>query len=235
MQITDYNVLYDCYDDTPNTDDDKTFISSAADALIKSVNKYGRVDLEYMSESSGCSKDELIDILAGKAIFQNPLLFARVDEWEPYKGWLLSSQYLCGNIPEKISVAKKVNAKFCCFDKNIAALEALVPNKVDSMSIHMSLGATWITTDIYVKFIASLLQIGQKHVSVIFNSELSIYRIEVDIPKTMKASVLNNYTYGTADLPALKIIEHTMNANRQKFMITSIVKTTLEKTYMKPF
>lgn len=216
MQISTFDVLYDNYEDVLLTEDEKASVLSAADALIKSVNKYGRVDLEYMSESSGRSKDELIDILAGKAIFQNPLRFARADEWNPYEGWLLSSQYLCGNIPEKLSVAKKVNAKFCCFDKNIAALETLVPHKVDSMSIHMSLGATWITNDIYVKFIAYLLQIGQKHVSVIFNPELSVYRVEVDNPKTMKASVLNNFTYGTPDLPALKIIEHTMNAKPAK-------------------
>ncbi len=213
--ITDLGVLYDFEDEEPE-EGAAAEVSSAGDALVRCVNKYGRVDLEYMSGVSGLTKNALIDVLAGRAIFQNPLRFLKADEWDPYDGWQLSSQYLCGNIPEKLAAAKKVNAKFGCFEKNIAALEALIPEKVDSLSIHISLGATWISNDIYERFIASLLQIGHKHVSVLFNPELSVYRVAVDDPHALKDSVPNNYTYGTPDMPAIKLVEHAMNAKPAK-------------------
>lgn len=214
MEISDFEVIYDDFEEL--NDELKVAVTSSADALIHCINQIGRVDLEYMSDLSGRSKDELIKILAGKAIFQNPQNFIRADEWNPYTGWILSSQYLCGNIPEKLTLAKKVNSKFCCFEKNIAALEALIPEKVDSLSIHISLGATWIPTGYYEKFIANLLGVGQKHISVLFNPELSVYRVETDNTKPLKDSFLNKFTYGTPDLSAIKIIEHTMNAKSAK-------------------
>ena len=215
MDVTELGLFYD-FDVEEVSSSAQENILSAADALIKCVNTYGRVDLTYMSELSGMPVSELIAQLAGKAIFQEPLLFAKAVEWSETDGWLLASQYLCGNIPEKLRIAKEVNDRFCCFDRNIAALERLMPEKVDSMSIHASLGATWIPGKIYEKFIASLLSIGQKHISVIFNKELAVYKIELDDKELGKKSVANNYTYGTPDIPALRIIEYTMNAKSAK-------------------
>lgn len=214
MKIADFGVLYD-WEDEPQSADGREAVSSAADSLVKCINKYGRVDLDYMSEISRRSKDELISALSGKAMFQNPSYFVNADEWEPYEGWMLSSQYLCGCLPEKIRVARKVNAKFRCFDKNISALESLMPSKVDSMSIHIALGATWIPTEFYEKFIAELLKIEKKSVSVIFNRSLAVYRVEVD-ERALGASVLNIFTYGTPDMKAVKIVENTMNAKSVK-------------------
>lgn len=215
MNVTDPGVLYD-FDFTEEDDARSADALSAADALIRCVNRYARVDLEYMSSLSGKSVSELISLLAGKAIFQNPALFADGGEWNETEGWLLASQYLCGNIPEKLRLARTVNARLCCFDKNILALEKIAPERIDSSAIRFSLGATWIPEDLYEKFIAALLEIGRKHISVVFNRELSVYQVEPDDRELLRHSVLNNYTYGTPDFPALKIIEHTMNAKSVK-------------------
>ena len=215
MDILELGLFYD-FDEEEIIAGGEEKLLSASDALIKCVNKYGRVDLTYISELSGMTVSEIVALLSGKAIFQEPLIFTRASEWSETEGWLLASQYLCGNIPEKLRIAKEVNERFCCFDRNVAALERLLPEKVDAMSIHASLGATWIPKKIYERFIASLLGIGQKHISVIFNKELAVYRITLDDKELGKKSVANNYTYGTPDMPALRIIEYTMNAKTAK-------------------
>lgn len=226
MDIVELGLFYD-FDAEEIDSEQQESLVSAADALVKCVNSYGRVDLKYMSVLSGKTVSELVDLLAGKAIFQEPLTFAKSPEWNEADGWLLASQYLCGNIPERLRIAKEVNERFCCFDRNIAALERLLPDKVDSMSIHATLGATWIPKSIYIKFIASLLGIGQKHISVIFNKELAVYRITLDDKEVGKKSVANNYTYGTPDMPALRIIEYTMNAKTAK--VYDYLKTVNKK------
>ena len=215
MDIAVFDVLYD-YGDAELTEEERASVLSAADALIRCVNTRGRVDLGHMAEVSGKSVPELIAALAGRAIFQDPAVFAGADAWDEAEGWLLASQYLCGSIPEKLRLAKEVNARFCCFDRNIAALERLSPGRVDSSGIHFSLGATWIPVEYYARFIASLLEIGQKHVKVIFNKELSVYVIEVDDKDLLKDSVPNRFTYGTPEMPAVKLIECAMNARTAK-------------------
>lgn len=215
MKLSTFDVMYDADELNALSDEARERVLSSADALVKCVAKFGRVKLDYMSEISGRTKDEIIEALAGKAIFQDPRMFINADDWDPYTGWVLASQYLCGNIPEKLTAANLVNAKFGCFYPNIAALEALAPNKVDSMSIHVSLGATWITGEIYEKFIASLLNVGIAHVQVIYNSELAVYRVQVDA-KAAKNSLINSGVYDTDDMSAVKIIECTMNAKSAK-------------------
>lgn len=215
MQITKLNILYD-FDETELTETEQADVASAADALVQCINRLGRVDLEYMSSLSGKSKADLIVALAGKAIFQNPAVFADADAWNEDDGWMLASQYLCGNIMEKLHVARKANLKFCCFERNIATLEKLVPNRIDVSDIHFSLGATWIPTEYYRRFIADLLKIGRKHISVIFNKEMGAYIVRVDDKKLLAESIDNNQTYGLPEMPALDIIEHSLNAKSVK-------------------
>ena len=129
-------------------------------------------------------------------------------------GWLLAPRYLCGNIPEKYAVAVKMEERFPgCFGANIEALKRLMPSKLSLEEIHVSLGASWVPSWIYTAFICDLLRLTVPP-TVYFNKELSTWKIEsLDILRT---SVINNYTYGTVDLPAIRIIEQTMNARTVK-------------------
>lgn len=184
------------------------------DALIECINKYGYVDLAYMCEISGLAVDEIISELRGTAIFQDPEVFHGISRWSMEDGWLLAPRYLCGNIPEKYAVAVKMEERFPgCFGANIEALKRLMPSKLSLEEIHVSLGASWVPSWIYTAFICDLLRLTVPP-TVYFNKELSTWKIEsTDILRT---SVINNYTYGTVDLPAIRIIEQTMNARTVK-------------------
>ena len=189
-------------------------VLSSDEALIASVNRNGRVDLVYMSEISGLSTTKLISDLAGKAIFQDPAAFAGKDKWDPYSEWKLRPQYLCGNIPAKLKQAETMSDKFPgCFHWNVEALRKLLPATLELEEIHVSLGASWIPAEFYARFIKELLRLPWR-TQVIYQKELSRWMLQVQ--EFGYDSVLNKVTYGTEDLPALKIIEQTMNARNVK-------------------
>ncbi|MBQ5364905.1 MAG: DEAD/DEAH box helicase family protein, partial [Spirochaetales bacterium] len=204
------------------TDDDmlsiprspETTCKSADEALIMSINRNGTVDLRFMSEISGLPTTSLISELAGKAIFQDPAVFEVEKTWSPDQEWLLAPQYLCGNIPAKLARATRMEGKFPgCFQWNVNALRKLMPPTLGMEDIHVSLGAMWIPASIYAQFIRSLLRLPC-YPEVVYQKELSRWMIQVK--DAGHNSVLNKVIYGTEDLPALKIIEQTMNARNVK-------------------
>lgn len=193
--------------------DDRQSADTAYEALVMSVNRdglRGDIDLEYMSEASGLTVDTLISRLHGTAIIQNPAFFASEPEWQKTKGWILLPKYLCGNILQKLKEAKEMNKRFPgCFRKNIELLKSRMPAKLALDDIHVGLGAVWVPETVYEQFIKKLLGFTETP-RVDYISEVGAWKIEP--PNEAKTSVLNNYTYGTLRMPAVKIIEKTMNA-----------------------
>lgn len=218
MNYIDYNdevsELEIEYDLDEEYEEISSIVPTSGDALIASINHLGRVDIEYMSRISGIPKDMIIGELRGTAIFQDPFVFEGAQFWDITKGRLLRSQYICGNIPRKLEIAERMNLKFPgCFDANVDELSKLLPSQIDIDEIHVSLGAAWVPADIYALFIQELLNLRETP-NVYFNKQLSTWRVEsLD---EMKGSVLNNYTFGTTSLSAVKIIEQTMNAKTVK-------------------
>lgn len=182
---------------------------NAADALVGCVNRYGRVDIKYISATCGLPVERVVTDLRG-TIFQDPTIFDDEFPWNVYDGWLLRSQYLCGNIWDKLVTARKMNRKFSGhFQDNIKALKSVLPDALELEDIHISLGAPWVPVEVYIDFIADLLRFKESP-EVYLNKELSVWK--VDAPKSEVNSVLNTSTYGTYRISAVKIIEQTMNA-----------------------
>lgn len=186
---------------------------SSDEALVRCINKLGRVDLDYMSRLSGLSKEDLVQELR-HAIFQDPAVCFRKGCWSIDDGWMLRSQYLTGNIPEKLSIALMMDEKYDRrFTSNIEALSDLLPDKQPFDSIHVTLGAPWVPEDIYEDFIRDLLQFPITP-KVTFNNLLG--RWIMSSRSGYVSSVLNTITYGTEDMTALRIIELTMNGQTAK-------------------
>ena len=208
------DISYDfnnCHNDE-RSNEIKTY--SSDEALIECINARGIVDLKYMSEISSLPIEELISNLRGTAIFQDPESFDGWPKWSLEDGWLLAPCYLCGNIPEKYAIAVKAEERFPgCFEANVKALKRLMPSKLSLAEIHVSLGASWVPSWVYASFICDLLRLAVPP-TVYFNKELSTWKIENSL--FLRTSVSNYYTYGTNDLPAIRIIEQTMNARTVK-------------------
>lgn len=80
-----------------------TEVDTADEALAVSMGEKATVDMEYMSELTGKSEEELFYDLKG-VIFLNPLYgYGNVTEQK----YLMADEYLSGNVREKLITAKK--------------------------------------------------------------------------------------------------------------------------------
>lgn len=129
------------------------------EALAASLNKYGSVDLDYMSEISGMPADTLKEVLHGR-IFYNPL----------EKEYEIAERWISGNVVEKAdrirtyleSDPENIEAK-----KSLAVLEEARPRRIEFEELDFNLGERWIPTGIYARFASHL-----------FNTEVHIHYSE---------------------------------------------------------
>ncbi|MDV4070588.1 DNA methylase [Elizabethkingia anophelis] len=118
------------------------------EALAASLNKYGSVDLNYMSEISGMNDDALKEALHGR-IFYNPL----------QKEYEISERWIAGNVVEK---AEEVRAYIERNPDDVQAKESLTvledarPGHIEFEELDFNLGERWIPTGIYARFASHL-------------------------------------------------------------------------------
>ena len=79
-----------------------TSVETPQEALQVSLDKHGRVDIPYMAELVGCEPEQVISEL-GTEIFRNP---AKIKDDEPFSGYEDASEYLSGNVREKLKIAQ---------------------------------------------------------------------------------------------------------------------------------
>ena len=124
------------------------------DALFASLNKYGKVDLEYMAGITGKSMQQLTDDLKGRIYYM------------PNGEYEISSKVLSGNIYSKLDYVNETIelATEHADDPRIvpqleetkAALEQAVPQEIAFDDIGLQFGERWIPTSYYEEYIGKL-------------------------------------------------------------------------------
>ncbi|MCC9036243.1 N-6 DNA methylase [Chryseobacterium sp. Ch-15] len=118
------------------------------EALAASLNKYGSVDLDYMSEISGMTDDALKEALHGR-IFYNPL----EREYE------IAERWIAGNVVEKAQNVQNYveqNPNNTEAKASLTALEEARPRRIEFEELDFNLGERWIPTGIYARFASHL-------------------------------------------------------------------------------
>lgn len=188
---------------------------SLSDAFLFCRNKFHTVELDRIAFYSGKTTEEVVNELAGKAIFQDPEHFAHQFHYEIDKGWVFREQYLSGFLPDKLKTAEQMNRRFPhCFDINIKTLKRLASETEDPDHLVITLGSPFIPCDIYADFIWFLLRLKQKP-TVKFNIIRSIFEIKVNNKDDMN-TIRCHKIYSTLRMNALDIIRKTMNASALK-------------------
>ena len=183
----------------------------AVAALASCINTIGHVDINWMYETSDLSRDELLEALEG-AIYQDPEGYGIHQSDD--EDWLLRSQYLSGNIKNKLYIAKKMNRKYHGrFDDNVRVLKEIMPERVKFEDIGVSIGSPWIPEMYYSLFAKEIL--GMHSLPEISYSK-ALGQWKVKTPSGARDAIHNIYTYGTKRMSALKILEHTLNASTVK-------------------
>jgi len=118
------------------------------EALAASLNKYGNVDLDFMSKISGMPSDDLKGALHGR-IFYNPL----------EKEYEIAERWVAGNVVEKSTTLKSYlesNPHDRQAKESLTSLEEARPRRIEFEELDFNLGERWIPTGIYARFASHL-------------------------------------------------------------------------------
>ena len=174
---------------------------NCVDALISSISEKASVDLEYMSNLTGKTEEQLIKELEG-SIYKDPML----------DKYVTADEYLSGNIREKLKIAQEFSKNNPEYEINVKALESVKIKDLSASEISVRLGATWIPTNYIEQFMFELLETptyNRKDINVNYSNYTSDWNItgkNIDW-KNSRA----NTTYGTKRINAYQIIEKTLN------------------------
>ncbi|MGN0163055.1 MAG: helicase, partial [Candidatus Ornithomonoglobus sp.] len=118
-----------------------THVDTASEALAVSLGEKARIDMEFMSQLTGKTENELFEELKG-VIFLNPLYDGTGVTQEKY---LTADEYLSGNVREKLEWAKRSAELYPDdYTVNVEALTAVQPKDLTAAEITVRLGTTWI-------------------------------------------------------------------------------------------
>lgn len=197
---------------------------SIEDALILSINNYGRVDLRYICESSKSDYPTVLKTLKN-SIYQNPATWNE----DIYSGWETADDYLSGNLMQKYKLAKESNKKYGGqFMSNVSAINQVMPKAVTIDNIYIKLGTPWIPTSIIEDFIKYILDVRYSQF-VLHDESIGTWEIADKSAVTAYSSRTRIYlTYGTQRIGALKLIEKILN--NQNIVICDEVASNTNKS-----
>ena len=191
-------------------------VDTALEALAISMAETAKVDLAYMSKLTDMSQELLISELKGE-IFLVP----NTGEYQS------ASEYLSGDIRQKLDIAANFAETDSRFAENVMALEKAMPEPLKAGDIDVKIGATWIPKELYQQFMYELFQtprenradvkkafwVKPKDITVDYSEHTNTWHIE---NKRADSSVLSRRDFGTKNMSAYEIMEQLLNLKEPK-------------------
>ncbi len=118
------------------------------EALSASLNRFGTVDMEYMSQISGMSGNELKDALKSRIYFDSL-----------QNSYDIAERWIAGNVVEKADDARSYldnHPEDAEARESLAALEDARPRRIEFEELDFNLGERWIPAEIYARFASNL-------------------------------------------------------------------------------
>ena len=161
--------------------DEVTSVDTPMEALSASLNKYGEVNLEYMSGLVDMDQDSLVDNLEGH-IFYNPL----VENYE------IKDRFIAGNVVAKANDVRAwidreeeriknfpgydgVEPFIAMSKDSLKALEEARPRRIEFDELDFNFGERWIPTGIYSAYMSYLFHTDVK---IAYSSSMDEYSAE---------------------------------------------------------
>ena len=183
-------------------------VDTASEALAVSISEKACVNMSYMSQLTGKTKEELAGELQG-VIFRVPGQLEK--DGTPH--YVTADEYLSGNVRRKLRQAQRAAQQDPVYAVNVEALTAAQPKDLDASEIEVRLGATWIDKEYIQQFMYETFNTPfylQRSIEVNYSSFTAEWQIKG------KSSVSYNdvaayTTYGTSRANAYKILEDSLN------------------------
>ena len=142
-------------------------VKTVHDAVAIIMGRHGRFDLDLLSEVYGKPREQTIKEL-GDFIFELPGMPGNYVE---------GGEYLSGDVKTKLYSAAKAADEDPRYERNVKALEAVIPKDALPSEIGMSPGASWMPVEVKAAFAAHL---GLDRPEVVFNDVSRITKIKGD-------------------------------------------------------
>ena len=153
--------------------DEVSHVDSPEEALTATLNKFGRIDLPYMTELSDMPEQELTEALKGR-IYYNPLI----------DGYEIADRFIAGNVIEKaerIEEWLKENPDHAIVRESLEALKTSIPEPIAFEDLDFNFGERWIPTGVYSAYISHLFN---TQVSIVYSDSMDEYSAKCSM-KTM--------------------------------------------------
>ena len=125
--------------------------NSPEEALSRSLNRYGSVELGYMQELTGSSEEELLAALKGR-IFFTPLAGS----------YEIKDRFVAGNVIAKMEDIRRWQQEHTetdgRVDEALAALEEAVPEPIPFADLDFNFGERWIPTGVFAAYMSHLYE-----------------------------------------------------------------------------
>ena len=158
--------------------DEVTSVDTPMEALTASLNKFGEVNLDYMSGLVDMPEENLIDSLEGH-IFYNPLV----------KNFEIRDRFIAGNVVAKAGAVRAwidreeerikdfpgydgVEPYIAMSQDSLKALEEARPRRIEFNELDFNFGERWIPTDIYSSYMSYLYETD---INITYSSSMDEY------------------------------------------------------------
>ena len=167
-----------------------TSAATAKEAAYISMKYRGRMDPAYMEQLTGRSYDDLKDELTSEGSYFD----------DPESGMLVErSEYLSGNIREKLDAAEERANDDESFKKNVDALKAAMPAPKTIEGFTFRLGARWIPPRLIDRWVKDDLN---GNVTVKYNKALDQYQVD---------GWVNNPMFSAYGIDTKKLLQSALN------------------------
>ena len=196
-------------------------VETAMEALTLSTAEKACVDFDYMSELTGMTENELKKELEGE-IFKIP---------HTVNTYQTKSEYLSGDIRQKLKAAQEAAEYDSDFNINVTALKEAMPTPLKAGDIDVKIGAAWIDPQIYQQFIYELVQTPEEYregakwtpfrrstpIKLTYSPTTGTFHFD---NKRLDMSVNATKTFGTRKMNAYEIMEQLLNLKEPKIYKT---------------
>jgi N12 class adenine-specific DNA methylase len=171
-----------------------TVAKDAKEALAIVMYEDGNVDLDRITKLARVTEDKAISELEGM-IYNNP-----------QGGWELESEYLSGNVKDKLIRARQAAEIDSKYDENVIALEKVQPTIKPYGQFKVTLGAAWIPVNDMKTILTSILDTPS--IKIAYNGVIGKWKVEL----TSYSLEAQNYAVGNFN--AGDVITKALNGDK---------------------
>ena len=209
--------------------DSEPVVMTAQEALARSLNECGWVNIIRMEKLTGKDEDELVSELEGDIYF-NPM---------EYK-YEIKARFISGNVIEKLEQMKEAKAKIeqmrspmieqmAHIDRSIAALEDAIPAPIPFEDLDFNLGERWMDPEIYGRFASEFFSMpedatkssywsGRVEVTVKYNALLDEFAASASGRNEKIWSQYSISSEATKSLDGIELLVHALKNTCPKMM-----------------